>query len=118
MLVHLTSQTFDLAGAVTLDCMADQMAGETRRRMNRVATLDGGAAFNDFGFSEADRTIELKWLPTDAATEALVARLVRLASFVQVSMPDGLWLAAPEAYTPGAKESRLTLLVSSKLTQE
>ena len=89
-----------------------------RRRTNRVATLDGGAAFNDFGFSEADRTIELKWWPADAETEALVARLVRLSSFVQVSMPDGIWLAAPEAYTPGARESRLTLLVSSKLNSE
>lgn len=118
MLVHLTAQMFDLAGAVTLDCLDDQTSGEMRRRTSRVATLDGGAVFNDFGFSEADRTIELRWMPADAATEALVARLVRLHAFLYVSMPGGLWLAAPETYTPGATGSRLVLLVSSKASPE
>ena len=36
--------------------------GDQRRRMNRIATLDGGAVFNDSGFSEADRTIRATWL--------------------------------------------------------
>ena len=112
MLVHLAAKLFDLSGAVLLDCMPDTTAGALQRRVNRVATLDGGAAFNDFGFSEADRTIELRWLPSDRAADAIVARLVRLHRWVYVSTPGGIWLAAPETYTPGADESRLTLLVS------
>lgn len=112
MLVHLAAKLFDLSGAVLLDCLPDVTAGELVRRVNRVATLDGGAAFNDFGFSEADRTIELRWSPTDAAAEAVVARLVKLHRWVYVSMRGGLWVAAPETYTPGANESRLVLLVS------
>ena len=118
MLVHLASKLFDLSGAVLLDCLPDTTAGQVQRRTNRVATLDGGAAFNDFGFAEADRTIELRWEPTSAATDALVARLVRVHGWVYVSMRDGLWLAAPESYTPGAAESRLVLLVSERCTQE
>lgn len=118
MIVHLTAQQFDINGAVILDCLPDVNSGEVRRRTNRVATLDGSAAFNNFGFSEADRTISLKWQPTSEADEAAVSALVRNNAFVYVSMPDGLWLAAPEAYTPGAKESRLTLLVSEKISQE
>jgi len=117
MLVHLAAKLFDLSGAVLLDCMPDTTTGDMRRRVNRVATLDGGAAFNDFGFAEADRTIELRWVPTGAAADATVARLVRLHRWVYVSMPGGLWLAAPEAYTPGAEESRLTLLVSERCTE-
>ena len=117
MLVHLAAKLFDLSGAVLLDCVPDTNAGSLQRRVNRVATLDGGAAFNDFGFAEADRTIELRWLPADRAADATVARLVRLHRWVYVSMPDGLWLAAPETYTPGADESRLTLLVSERCDQ-
>ena len=118
MRVHLSAKTIDLSGAIALDCFADTNSGMVQRRMNRVATLDGGAAFNDFGFSEADRTIELRWTPDDAANEAAVARLVRLHRWVHVSLPDGLWLAAPESYTPGANESRLVLLVSERVSQE
>jgi hypothetical protein len=116
--VHLASKLFDLSGAVLLDCMDDTNAGQVQRRVNRVATLDGAAAFNDFGFAEADRTIELRWMPTTAAAEAVVGRLVRVHRMVYVSMPDGLWLAAPEVYTPGADESRLTLLVSERCTAQ
>lgn len=118
MRVHLAAQQFDPLGDVALDCLPDVNSGALARRMNRVATLDGGAAFNDFGFSEGDRTITLRWTPADTATDALVARLVRLHRYVYVSMPDGLWLAAPESYTPGAKENSLVLLASSKASPE
>ena len=118
MRVILSAQTFDLSGHVALDCLPATNSGALSRRMNRVATLDGGAAFNDFGFSEGDRTIELRWVQYDTAVDALVARLVRLHRFVYVSMPDGLWLAAPESYQPGAAESTLTLLAASKASQE
>lgn len=115
MLVHLASKLFDLSGAVLLDCKPDTTAGQMLRRVNRVATLDGGAAFNDFGFSEADRTLDLRWAPVLAGQEAVVQRLVALHRWVYVSTPAGLWLAAPESYTPGAEESRLSLLVSERI---
>lgn len=118
MRVHLTAQDFDPTGDVALDCLPDVTSGAVARRMNRIATLDGSVAFNDFGHSEADRTITLRWVPTDTAADALVARLVRLHRYVYVSMPGGLWLAAPESYTPGAKESVLVLLAASKESQE
>lgn len=114
MLVHLASKLFDLSGAVTLRCMQDTTTGQLQRRVNRVATLDGSAAFNDFGFAEADRTIELRWMPADPAAEAIVARLLRVHRWLYVSMPSGLWLAAPDLYIPGAEQSRLTLLVSER----
>lgn len=118
MLVHLASKLFDLTGAVLLDCLPATNSGEIKRRVNRVATLDGGAAFNDFGFAEGDRTIELRWMPSDPAVDAVVARLLRVHRWVYVSMPDGLWLAAPETYTPGDEESRLVLLVSERCTTQ
>jgi len=111
----LSSLTFDPAGVVALDVTPDSSLGESRRRMNRIATLDGGAVFNDFGFSEADRTIELKWTPTSADQEAAVDRLVQLYPQLRLSLRAGLYLVAPEAYKPSADESSLSLLVVEKL---
>ncbi|MDD2927060.1 hypothetical protein [Rhodoferax sp.] len=112
----LTTTTFDPLGVVTLDCVPEQTLGETRRRMSRVATLDGGAVFNDGGYSEADRTIQLRWVPKSAEQEAAVARLVERYARLQVSTRRGVFLAATEAYAPGATESSLSLLVVEKLS--
>lgn len=116
MRVTLTTLTFDPLGVVPLEVLPSQQFGETRRRMNRIATLDGGAVFNDFGFSEADRSITLQWRTTSAAQEAAVARLVQTYAQVHLATPEGVFLVALEAYTPGATESSLTLLVAAKLT--
>lgn len=114
---YLSATTFDPDGHVAVDTVNGQTAGETRRRVNRVATLDGGAAFNDFGVSEADRTIELRWPTRDRATGDAVDRLTRLYQRLHVATPAGFFLAAPEAYTPGAAESRLRLLIVDKLSE-
>lgn len=116
MLVSLSTLTFDLDGHVYLSCAPDTTHGESRRRMNRIATLDGGAAFNDFGFSEADRVFDLRWSPTD--NEVNVARLLKLYLRLRLATPEGVWLVAPEVYTPGPSESQLRLLVVEKLTED
>ena len=118
MRAHLSTLTFDPLGAVALHCLPETTTGETRRRMNRIATLDGGAVFNDFGQSEADRTIELRWRPTDADTEANVERLVKLYAQLHLATARGCWLVAPETYTPGAEQSRLVLLVVRKTSED
>lgn len=115
MRVVLSSLTFDPAGSVAIEVGAGQRFGETRRRMNRVATLDGGAAFNDFGFAQADRTISLRWQVRKAATEAAVERLAQLYARLHLATPAGVFLVAVETFAPGATDSTLTLLVVDKL---
>jgi len=115
MQATLSPILFDPLGSVTIDVMPDQTAGETRRRMNRVATLDGGAAFNDFGYSEADRTIVLRWKPKNRKQHDAIDRIMKLYSRVHLSMHDGFYLVALEVYAPGATESTLTALVVEKL---
>ncbi len=115
MRVVLSALSFDPTGVVALQVRPASNFGELRRRTNRVATLDGGAVFNDFGYSEADRTVRLVWTPASAAQEAAVSRLVQLYAQITLACVDGLFLAAPEVYQPGAAESTLTLLVASKL---
>lgn len=115
MLVFLSTPTFDPTGFVELEVLATSKLGETRRRVNRIATLDGGAVVNDFGHTEADRTISLVWSQAAASIEANIVRLVQSYQTLQVATRDGIFLAAPETYTPGA-ETTLSLLVLSKLS--
>jgi hypothetical protein len=115
MLVHLTSPEFDLDGAVVLSVLPTSEFGETRRRTNRVATLDGGAVLNDYGYTDADRSMTLRWRPYSRELESAVVRLVKLYGQIQVSTPEGLFRAAPETYRTAANESSLVLLVLERL---
>ena len=114
-LVVLSTVDYDPAGYVEIAATVDSNEGDAKRRVTRSATLDGGAAFNDFGFSEADRTIVVNWTP-DRAVDAAVARLVQSHTRVVISIGLGVYLAAPETYRPGADRSTLRLLVASKLS--
>lgn len=117
MLVTLSASTFDPVGVIELDVLPDRSDfGESRRRVTRIATLDGAAVFNDFGLAQADKTVVLEWTITSHAQETAVERIVRLYSAVQVSLPDGVYLAAPEAYSSTQSIGTLTLLVKSKLS--
>ena len=116
MKIVLSAITFDPVGVVPISTVPGQTLGEARRRMNRVATMDGGAVFNDFGFAEADRTVKLAWQPVSAAAEAAIERLLTLYTQLHLATPRGFFVVAPEVYTPGAAESTLSLLVVSKLT--
>jgi hypothetical protein len=118
MLVTISSPIADPLGHVRLDVSFESsLGGDVVRRVNRVPTLDGGAVVNDFGYSDADRTIDLAWMPTSRAVEDAVVRMLQLYEQIHVSTPAGFFRAAPERYTPGATESRLRLLVLAKLSE-
>lgn len=117
MRVVLSTLNYDPFGVVELEANdEDSEYGEDRRRTNRVATLDGGAAFNDFGFTYSDKTITLKWAPYSKDIESSISRLVRLYGFIHVSVPDGVYLAGIENFQSMGTKSTLTLLVKSKLS--
>lgn len=115
MRVTLTAIEFDPLGVVHLDVLPDTNFGQIRRRMSRVATLDGGAVVNDFGYSEADRELSLTWTPKSRAQQQAVARLVQTYPQLRVATREGLFRAAVESFDPGASESTLTLLSLEKL---
>lgn len=120
MRVALSPVGFDLAGHVAWEVSRpDTDLGETRRRVNRVATLDGGAVVNDFGHSEADRTVTLEWdagAVLVAGVHEAVDRLVRLYGRLRLVTQDGVFLVAPESYKRDARRARLVLLVLERLS--
>lgn len=117
MLCALAAPTADPLGYVLLDADASTTrVGELSRRVNRVATLDGWAAVNDSGYSDADRVFDISWQPVNAETDDAVARLLTLYSRLVVAVAGGVYLAAPERYSPTADASTLRLLVIRKLS--
>ena len=107
MLLSITAKEFDMAGAVLLD-VPDPDNGELSRRSNRIATLDGGAAVNDFGFSDADRTITLTWTATATEDETL-QRLQRYHDRIIVSVKAGVFESIISSYA--TRNGRATLIV-------
>lgn len=116
-MITIHSTTFDLDGTVELDVLPDSPDGETRRRVTRVATLDGGVAMNDRGYAEGDRDLSYTWKTVSKAHNDAVARIVRLYPRVTVSTPSGCFLAAPQRFSPGVGESSITLLVIDKVSE-
>lgn len=116
MLTTLSTPVWDAQGYIEVNALPSQNVGDTRRRVNRTATLDGGAVVNDSGYSEADRTIDLKWKPGTVDYEYTVERLVRFYPRVNISIRSGFYEAAVESYKPTPTESTLRLLVLSKLS--
>jgi hypothetical protein len=90
--------------------------GERRRRVSRVATLDGAAVLNDFGYSDADRALTLAWQPKDEAQEDTVRRITEIYSTVVLCMSDGAYEAAIESFEPQPETSTLRLLVMRRLS--
>jgi hypothetical protein len=107
----------DPAGYVELDVIEESPGGITRRRISRIATLDGGVVVNDGGYSPGDRTIELAWVASSKTNDDAIERLIRLYNRVNVATRAGVFLAAPGDFTPGVEKSKLTLLVLDQLSQ-
>ncbi|HML83154.1 MAG TPA: hypothetical protein PKE37_15470 [Thiomonas arsenitoxydans] len=115
--IALSALTFDLAGIVTLPLASGSDVTSMGRRVNRVATLDLGAAINDYGFTHADRTFEVSWRPRSAAALDVVAGLLQRHGRLRAAVAEGVFLVAPERLTrSGDGEARLTLLVLEKLS--
>jgi hypothetical protein len=104
-------------GFVELQLSSPAEPSETRRRVNRIATLDGGVVFTEGGYTHADRTITLTWAVRSVAEEASVARLLELYTRLRLAMDRAVYLVAPEVYAPGPTESQLTLLVVEQMNE-
>lgn len=115
MIAAISTDVFDPSGFVLIDVMPGTALPERRRRTNRISTLDGGAVSNDFGYSDADLIIVVKWVPSEAV-DAAIDTLVRTYGTVNVATPDGVFSAAVEAFMPGPSESSLRLLVLARLS--
>lgn len=112
-MITITSNLFDPQGVLTVDPLPDSDLGEISRRVTRVQTLDLGAAFNNQGFSHADRTFRIVWRLTDA-THATARYLVENHDAVTVSTNQGVFSGFLERYTPTATQGEIIILISDR----
>jgi hypothetical protein len=116
MHVHLLTTTWDVFGAVSIEPLPSTDYGSSDRRVTRIATLDGGVVYNDFGHADGDRTMTIRWT-YDATTHAAVERLIRYYGTVFVSTREGFFLAAIHRHDVQQSTSALRLLILDKLAE-
>ena len=113
-MIALTAIDFDPSGFVTLHELPTSTLSDIRRRSNRVPTLDGGAVFNDTGYSAGDRTFSIKWRIKSRDELAQVQRLLKLHRFIRVATREGLFDALPQSVNDSGGEGELILLVKTE----
>jgi hypothetical protein len=116
MIAQLSSLTFDLDGAIILEILDDSDLGTTSRRVTRIATLDGGVAINDFGYSAADKILLLRFQSTSKTEVDRVRRLVELYDRLNLSVDGQFYVVAPNQMLINQGVHELSLLVIQKVS--
>ena len=100
------------AYVVILDENSDDDHVETyTRRVSRSATLDGSAETSDFGYTDADRTIVVSAVASDAEREILKT-MIKEYAYLNVATKYGFFRVAPESLRVGYGNIGITLLVT------
>jgi hypothetical protein len=115
-MVTMSSLLFDPDGYFVLKAENGSDISSISRRVNRVATLDGGAAINDFGLSHADRTLSIVVRLTPGLDKRLL-RLCELHGRLICTTNEACFLVAFESISrTDESTATLNLLVLRKLT--
>ncbi|TFH84726.1 hypothetical protein EQG41_20875 [Billgrantia azerbaijanica] len=109
-LIGLAARSYDPEGALLIPRHPDNDTGSLSRRVSRTATLDGGAAITNRGYTPADRTLRISLEGQPPAMVARAKRLLRLHGGLIVSLADGAYTATASEYSD--RDQRLTLLVT------
>jgi hypothetical protein len=115
-MLTINAPVFDLAGSETIASPKVSGLSAFGRRVTRTPTLDGSAAINDFGYSDADRTLSINWTPRDRAQTENVARMVKTYGRLIVSCREGCFLGAPESFNTGDDGTQIRILVERKIS--
>jgi hypothetical protein len=109
-LIGLAARSFDPEGALLLPEHADNDTGSLRRRVARAATLDGGVAITNRGYSPADRTLTISLADMPEALVERARRMLRLHGSLTVTLADGAFTGTASEYSERRRE--LTVLIS------
>lgn len=116
MRVIISAPTFDIEGNEQINPLATSELGQITRRVNRVATLDGGAVVNDAGYWAADRTLRVRWRITSKRQLENIRRMVKTYPRLIVSTQDGTFSAAPQSINNDEGDGDMILLVMEQLS--
>lgn len=95
MRIALSTPTYDLAGDLLFDALPESKAHTYTRRIQRTATIDGGAVLDDMGYTNGDRSIEFEVAYSEAAFDSL-RYLVKNYGAVNLAAESGFYYGAIE----------------------
>lgn len=108
--IGLAARTYDPEGALLLPWRGESDTGTRSRRMSRTATLDGGVAVTNRGYTDADRTLTLALEGLPQATIERATRLLRLHGSLTVTLADGAYTGTARDYNE--RRQTLTVLIT------
>jgi len=105
----------DLDGAVVLD-LDPTPRKSNLSRLQRTATLDGGAVINHMGYADGDRTLTVKGA-IEEDQEDVLWDLFRAGSMVNVATCDGFFRAAIERLDADAGDIYMSIMIGERLSE-
>lgn len=122
--IGLSTEIFDLDGALYIDeRQIDRGVAvknkERSRRVSRTATLDGGVAVYDSGYSDGDRTINVNVPRAPAAVIEFMEYIIETYATILLTCQEGAYRAVPNRFTVGDDGSaNLELLITVNVGEE
>lgn len=114
-MLTISAPQFDIEGSVLIHGADPAGLHSFSRRVSRIATLDGRAEINDFGYSPSDRTLNITWRPRTRNEIDQVRRMAQIYGRLIISFRDGCFLAAPENFSEEQDSATLTALIETRL---
>ena len=114
-MISISTTTSNTAGAVVIK---DKPESEKRRypkRIQRSATLDGGAVIADLGFSHGDRTLKIKAELSEAEATKLI-NIHQTETLVNISIEDGFFSGAIGSLDLPEGQLDMSVLIKEKLS--
>jgi len=118
-MIGVASIIFDVSGARMFRAKDPIKEFDNRRgsrRVTRTATLDGGVAVSDLGYSDGDRDINIKEPEASLDSVDFARYIVETYNRVTITTPDGAYEAAPDGYDVTDGALTLRLLITEKIS--
>lgn len=115
-MISISSQTFDLAGSLVLQPLANSRLRGGSRRVSRRQLLDGTVSIYDGGFSEGDRDLVIYAHVTEIE-HLRFESIAKTYSRVTVSTRDGCYQAAISSWSYQSPALAVTLFLETRLDE-
>ena len=104
-IIGISTTIYDIDGAIILKDILQRSTSvkSLTRRINKVATLDGGVIVEDRGFSEGDRNFEI-FVPFSQTVHDIMLRLIKTYDQLLLTNDEGAFLVAPAEFTLDPKD--------------
>jgi len=112
MTVTLSPTVFDVDGGVTIPLGPGSDLRTFTRRIQRSATLDGGAVVVDNGYSPADRTFTIDLQKLTKEQFDRVAEMVRDYGELVAATSEGVFHVTPQRISESGKSMTLLVIAS------